>query len=309
MIQSQFAADVREGLGHPGQKKLPPDYFYDDLGTTLFEAITLLPTYGLTRADVRLIKAHAPDITAACEGLSRVAELGSGTGVKTRPILSACPSAPLYVPIDVSQAALDRCRGELEGFRVEGIRSTYIDGLGLALADRHDDSPVLVLFLGSTIGNFERDAVAPFLEEARACLRPGDCLLLGTDLVKDVDQMLLAYDDPVGVTAAFNLNVLARINRELGADFDLRRFRHVAKWDAGCRRIEMHLRSTREQVVRIPALRHPVHFDEGETIWTESSHKFEQGEICEMGARGGFRCLSQWVDEEWPFAETLFVAK
>lgn len=309
MIRSQFAADVEEGLGRPGQKQLPSDYFYDDLGTALFEAITLLPEYGLTRADVRLIKAHAGDMAAACAGLSRVVELGSGTGVKTRPILSACKSAPLYVPIDVSQAALDRCRGELEGFRVEGIRSTYVDGLALALSDRRDDSSVLVLFLGSTIGNFERNAVAPFLTEVRACLRTGDCLLLGTDLVKDVDQMLLAYDDPVGVTAAFNLNVLARINRELGGDFDLRSFRHVARWNAGCRRIEMHLQSTREQAVSIPALREPVYFDEGETIWTESSHKFERGEICDMGARGGFRCLLQWVDEEWPFAETLFVAQ
>ena len=309
MIESQFAADVREGLGGNGQKRLPPHYFYDDLGTTLFEAITLLPEYGLTRADVRLIKVHAAELASVCAAACRIVELGSGTGSKTRPILSAYRTPPLYLPIDVSQAALDRCRGELEGFAVRGIRATYIDGLDPALRDRPSDSSVLVLFLGSTIGNFERDVVAPFLSGVRRCLRPGDHLLLGADLVKDVPQLLAAYDDPLGITAAFNLNVLARINRELGGDFDLRTFRHAARWNAACRRIEMHLRSTRVQTVRIPAIREPVPFAEGETIWTESSHKFELEEIGEMGARGGFRCAAQWVDEEWPFAETLFVAQ
>lgn len=309
MRQSQFAADVRRGLGRPGQKQLPPHYFYDDLGTTLFEAITLLPEYGLTRADIRLIRSKAPELAARCAGAARLVELGSGTGSKTRPILSAFQSPPQYIPVDVSQAALDRCRGELEGFAVHGIRATYLDGLDLALRDRPAGVSALVLFLGSTIGNFERDAIVPFLGGVRRCLRNGDHLLLGADLVKDIQQLLAAYDDPLGITAAFNLNVLARINRELDSDFDLRKFRHEARWNAACRRIEMHLRSACRQTVCVPAIHEPVSFEEGETIWTESSHKFELNEICEMGALAGFRCEARWVDEEWPFAEILFVAQ
>jgi L-histidine N-alpha-methyltransferase len=308
MTSTQFAADVQEGLFRPGQKQLPPNYFYDDLGTTLFEAITLLPEYGLTRADVRLIRAHAPDLAALCNRASQIVELGSGTGSKTRPILKAWRHAPVYVPIDVSQAALDRCRAELRGFTVRGVQGTYLDGLKMALAGRGQE-PVLVLFLGSTIGNFDRNDVAPFLSQVHALLRPGDWLLLGTDLVKDHEQMLLAYDDPTGVTAAFNLNVLARINRELGGNFNLRRFHHEARWNEEGRRIEMHLRSDGEQSVCVPSILGPIQFRDGETIWTESSHKFDLAEICDAGMRGGFHCVARWVDQEWPFAETLFVAQ
>ncbi|MEO8658470.1 MAG: L-histidine N(alpha)-methyltransferase [Bryobacteraceae bacterium] len=308
MNRSQFAADVQEGLCRSGQKQLPPNYFYDDLGTTLFEAITLLPEYGLARADVRLIKTHAPDLAALCNRARQIVELGSGTGSKTRPILTAWKQAPLYVPIDVSQAALDRCRAELGGFTVHGVQGTYLEGLKMALAGRSKE-PVLVLFLGSTIGNFDRDDVAPFLSEVHALLRSGDWLLLGTDLVKDHEQMLLAYDDPTGVTAAFNLNVLARINRELGGNFNLRRFRHEARWNEEGRRIEMHLRSEGEQSVCVPGMQGPIEFLDGETIWTESSHKFDLAEICDAGMRGGFHCVTRWVDQEWPFAETLFVAQ
>ncbi len=165
-----------------------------------------------------------------------------------------------------------------------------------------------MLFLGSTIGNFDRDAGEEFLHEAREILRPGDALLLGTDLEKSVELQMLAYDDPAGVTAAFNLNLLARINRELGADFDLSCFRHEARWNYAERRIEMHLRSTHRQTVHIPAASLRLMLDEDETIWTESSHKYQAGEILEMAARTGFRCDGQWIDGEWPFAQNLLIA-
>jgi uncharacterized SAM-dependent methyltransferase len=165
-----------------------------------------------------------------------------------------------------------------------------------------------VLFLGSTIGNFDREAGEVFLREVRAVLQPGDALLLGTDLEKSVEDQLLAYDDPAGVTAAFNLNLLGRINRELGANFDLSCFCHEARWNAVERRIEMHLRSLRRQRVEIAAAGLGVVIDAGETIWTESSHKYRLEEVVTMAERTGFRCDGQWVDEEWPFAQNLLKA-
>ena len=166
-----------------------------------------------------------------------------------------------------------------------------------------------MLFLGSTIGNFDRDAGDEFLREMRAILRPGDALLLGTDLEKSVELQLLAYNDPAGVTAAFDLNLLARINRELGADFDLAGFQHEARWNSAERRIEMHLRSLRRQTVHVPAASLRFMLDEDETIWTESSHKYKADEIPAMAARTGFRCDGQWIDREWPFAQNLLIAE
>ena len=191
---------------------------------------------------------------------------------------------------------------------IVGYEQPYLEGLRSVAEGRGDRHHILVLFLGSTIGNFDRDAGDAFLREVRATLRTGDALLLGTDLEKPVELQLLAYDDPAGVTAAFNLNLLARINRELGADFDLSCFRHEARWNYADRRIEMHLRSTCRQSVRIPAANLRVVLDEDETIWTESSHKYKAGEIPEMAVRAGFRCDAQWLDEEWPFAQNLLIA-
>jgi uncharacterized SAM-dependent methyltransferase len=172
---------------------------------------------------------------------------------------------------------------------------------------RDDREHLLVLFLGSTIGNFDREAGDGFLREVCATLRTGDALLLGTDLEKSVAVQILAYDDPASVTAAFNRNLLARINRELGADFDLSRFEHQARWNTEERRIEMHLRSTRQQEVTIPAAGIKVRFKEGETIWTESSHKYRPADVVAMAQRTGFRCDGQWIDEEWPFAQNLLI--
>jgi L-histidine N-alpha-methyltransferase len=184
-----------------------------------------------------------------------------------------------------------------------------LEGLRAVVEGRGEQDHLLVLFLGSTIGNFDRDAGEEFLREMRAILRPRDALLLGTDLEKSAELQLLAYDDPAGVTSAFNLNLLGRINRELGADFDLSSFQHEARWNAAERRIEMHLRSKRRQSVQIPAAALRIMLDEDETIWTESSHKYNAEEITGMAARTGFRCGGQWIDSEWPFAQNLFVAE
>jgi L-histidine Nalpha-methyltransferase len=190
-----------------------------------------------------------------------------------------------------------------------GFEKPYLEGLRAVANRLDDDEPLLVLFLGSTIGNFDRDAGQEFLRDVRATLRRGDALLLGTDLVKDISTQVLAYDDPAGVTAAFNLNLLARINRELGADFDLTHFQHEARWNNPERRMEMHLLSVCRQRVHIPAAGLQVTLDEGETIWTESSHKYFADEVAEMARQTGFRCAAQWIDEEWPFAQNLLMAE
>jgi L-histidine N-alpha-methyltransferase len=176
-------------------------------------------------------------------------------------------------------------------------------------AQRKDGQHLFVLFLGSTIGNFDRQAGVKFLNEVRRILLPGDSLLLGTDLEKPAAQLIHAYDDQLGVTAAFNRNLLVRINRELDADFDLSQFAHVAKINPVERSVEMHLESKRRQVVNIPAAEVVVEFQEGETIWTESSHKYSAAEICGTARDSGFRCAAQWIDEEWPFAENLLIAE
>jgi L-histidine N-alpha-methyltransferase len=178
-----------------------------------------------------------------------------------------------------------------------------------AAARRNENDQLLVLFLGSTIGNFDRDAAERFLTEVRRILFRGDALLLGTDLEKPLPQLLAAYDDTLGVTAAFNLNLLARINRELGADFDLTAFRHEARYNTLHQRVEMHLRSMRDQTVGIPRAGCSVSFLKEETVWTESSHKYRAEDIPAMARRNGFRCDSQWMDTEWPFAESLLIAE
>jgi len=190
-----------------------------------------------------------------------------------------------------------------------GFEREYVEGLVEVAARRRSGQCLLVLFLGSTIGNFDRGPGEDFLLEVRRILEPGDALLLGTDLEKPVPQMLLAYDDPLGVTAAFNLNLLARINRELDADFVLHHFTHVALYNQEERRIEMHLRSNRDQLVTIPGADVVVRFRKDETIWTESSHKFGPDEVTSVAGRTGFRCDAQWIDQEWPFAESLLVAE
>ncbi|MBZ5617203.1 MAG: L-histidine N(alpha)-methyltransferase [Acidobacteriia bacterium] len=309
-LENEFAREVRAGLTRPGQKTLPCHYLYDDVGSALFEAITYLPEYGLTRADARVIQAHAGDLLECLPPNIVTAELGSGTGTKTRAILERLQQRQTvtYFPIDVSEVALEKCAQDLGPLgSVFPIAASYLDGLREVAAGRADGQTLLVLFLGSTIGNFEPEAATDFLYGIRSCLQPGDALLLGTDLVKSVELLRAAYDDPTGVTAAFNLNLLARINRELDADFDLRQFEHVIRYDAPLQRIEMHLRSRVYQSVCIRAAELNVDFVPNETIFTEACHKFRPEQICAMARTAGFRMEAQWTDLEWPFAESLLV--
>jgi L-histidine N-alpha-methyltransferase len=309
----EFAREVRESLSKPGQRELPSKYLYDELGSALFEAICVLPEYGVTRADARLLERYAPEIVGRLHSPLQVAELGSGSGKKTRWILTALAQRQrtYYYPIEISRSALEACEkemGQIDLVSVVGYEKTYLDGLRAVAARRNALDHLLVLFLGSTIGNFDREAGDDFLREVRKTLRRGDALLLGTDLVKDVNTQLVAYEDPTGVTAAFNLNLLARINRELRGDFCLSRFRHEARWNAVERRIEMHLVSTCHQNIHIREASLQFAVEPGETIWTESSHKYFAGEVAGMAARTGFACDAQWVDTVWPFAQNLLVA-
>jgi dimethylhistidine N-methyltransferase len=310
---AEFATDVRDSLTKPGQRELPSKYLYDEVGSALFETICVLPEYGLTRADARLLEKYSTKIVGRLPSPIQVAELGSGSGKKTRWILEALSRRQMtyYYPIEISPSALAACAkelGQIDLVSIVGYEQPYLEGLRAVADGRGERDHLFVLFLGSTIGNFDRDAGDAFLREMRAILRTGDALLLGTDLEKSVELQLQAYDDPAGVTAAFNLNLLARINRELGADFDLTSFRHEARWNATERRIEMHLRSTRRQTVHIRAANLRIMLGEKETIWTESSHKYQAEEIPEIAARTGFCCDAQWIDSEWPFAQNLLIA-
>ncbi len=310
----EFAEDVRAGLSRSGQKELPSKYFYDGVGSALFEVISHLPEYGLTRADERVLRRYAHEIVDRLPSPVAVAELGSGSGKKTRWLLEAIArrQRTSYYPVEISRAALEMCRrelGDIDSISIVGFENEYLEGLAKAAAHRKPGQHLFVLFLGSTIGNFDRPAGIRFLSQVRRILGAGDCLLLGTDLEKPKSQLLAAYDDELGVTAAFNLNLLARINRELEGNFDLSQFLHVAKLNRAERSVEMHLLSKKRQIVRIPAAGIQVEFREGETIWTESSHKYSAKEMFQIAEEAGFRCEAQWIDAEWPFAENLFVAK
>ncbi len=311
---AEFAADVHAGLSRAGQKKLPPKYFYDAVGSALFDAISHLPEYGLTRADERLLRRNASRIVDHLRLPVDVAELGPGNGRKTRWLLRALVERQptTYFPIEISRAALAACRrrfGRIGSLEVVGYQREFLDGVREVAAARREGRRLLVLFLGSTIGNFDRHEANEFLRKIGACLAPGDALLLGTDLEKPVARLLEAYDDAQGVTAAFNRNVLARANRELGADFDVAAFEHVARYNEAERRIEMHLRANRAMTVRIPAAGLSIRLREGETIWTESSHKYAPDEPCRMALGAGFRPVGQWIDQEWGFSENLWMAE
>ena len=306
---TEFERDVRAGLSKPGQKEFYSKYFYDDLGTALFEAITLLPEYGLTRADLRLLREHARELPHRAGHPSVIVELGSGSGDKAREILPyfAAERRITYCPIDLSAAALSRCLRDLDDIRnveVIPIEDSYIRGLTSASKLRKAGASMLVLFLGSSIGNFEPEVAETFLRGVRENLQPADVFLLSTDLVKPLDRMLPAYDDALGLTAAFNLNLLARINRVLGTDFNLAHFQHEARYNETEQRIEMHLRSRVKQTIPVNH-NFTVELNQGETIWTESSYKFHPQQVRSLSERAGFKCEVQWIDEEWPFAQTV----
>ncbi|MBA3640770.1 MAG: L-histidine N(alpha)-methyltransferase [Acidobacteria bacterium] len=312
-LTAQFAADVRADLSST-PKQLQSKYLYDALGSSLFDAICRLPWYRITRAESALLARHADAIvTSIGKANGTIVELGCGSGEKLVLLAEALQargaSAHVHL-IDISPQAIEHTEQRLTRLHlsVVGHQSTYEEGLRQAAAARRGDGRMLVLLLGSNIGNFDTPAAHAFLRRIRAAVSPGDFLLLGADLAKPELDLIDAYDDPLGVTAAFNKNLLVRINNELGGDFDLAAFDHVAVWNAADQRIEMHLVSRVAQRVRIPAAEMTVSFEAGERIWTESSYKYEPEQIVAMGASAGLASRNQWVDTDVGFALTLFAA-
>jgi dimethylhistidine N-methyltransferase len=305
-----FIADVRYYL-RLDPRQLPSRYLYDPLGSALFDAITLLPWYGVTRAEARLLASHGAEIFKRLGGLSTVLELGSGNGEKLHLLLAEATSPrPLVIDlVDVSSTALvssSRALADLDEVTIVTHQASYEDGLRELAGRPHASGRCLVLFLGSNIGNFDPPGCDAFLRTVRAALRPGDGFLLGADLVKPEHELQLAYDDPLGVTAAFNRNILQRINRELGGHFDLQAFSHRAVWNGSESRMEMHLVSAHAQDVRIEAASLDVEFAAGDAIWTESSYKFEPADLIARVERSGFRSVDRWVDAADRFELILF---
>jgi len=307
---AEFAGEVRFYLSRR-PRQLPSRFFYDALGSALFEAITRLPWYHVTRAELGLLRSHARAILNRPEAPARLVELGSGSGEKLAALLaSASPGLPpgqLHL-IDVSPAALAAASLALAAVvptQVVTHEASYEEGLERMRRATPPDGRTLVAFLGSNIGNFEPDPARDLLARVRRVLRPGDELLIGVDLVKPERDLILAYDDPLGVTAAFNRNLLVRINRELDGQVDVSGFRHAAVWNASESRVEMHLVSARRQRVRIPRAACDFTMDEGETIWTESSYKFDDQSLARLLGDSGFAPQAQWVDRGARFALTL----
>jgi L-histidine N-alpha-methyltransferase len=312
-----FAGDVRRGLTSES-KSLSPKYFYDELGSQLFEAICLLPEYYLTRAEGEIFARRSAEIVERASEGSRVTlfELGSGSATKTRRIVEALVAKQgelKYVPVDISPAALEAgahaLMQDFESLEVSAYASDYDAALPLLAGELREGERALVLFLGSNVGNFDREGAREFLKKVRRVLRAGDCLLLGADLKKDRAVLEAAYDDALGVTAAFNLNLLARINRELRADFHVRDFRHVALYDEREGRVEMHLESAREQTVNLGALGVSINFREGERIHTENSYKYDLDGLSALAAETGFARAETWLDSAERFSSNLFVAE
>lgn len=312
-----FAEDVRRGLT-AAPKVLYPKYLYDALGSRLFEAICELPEYYPTRAEAEIFRDHAGEIAASLGGRLRLLELGSGDAQKTSLLVAAvlARQADLdYLPIDISPSAIEKSRALLESSH-PGLRFSPLTGDYQAVlrALRREILPpgadrTLVLFLGSTIGNLEPAERRSLLRDVRALLVPGDALLLGADLDKPEEILLPAYDDALGVTAAFNLNLLVRINRELGGAFDIRAFRHRARFDRERGRIEMHIESLRDQAVPIRALGLEIPFRQGETIHTESSYKFRPDQLADLAAATGFTLSRVWYDSARRFGSHLLLAE
>jgi dimethylhistidine N-methyltransferase len=302
---------VRSGLSAI-PKRLPPWLFYDAAGSRLFEEITELPEYYLTRTERGILAQHAGEMMDRASGGARlrIAELGAGSAEKTRHLLNAAvrlQGAVLYEPVDVSVTALlvaqSRIESEIPSVQVRPLAMDYTNGFRLDPAGRGERR--MVLYIGSSIGNFEPDEAAHVLAKVRSQLQRGDVLLLGVDLVKDEPTLLAAYNDAAGVTAAFNKNMLARLNRDLAAGFDPDAFAHRAVWNAAHSRIEMHLVSLAAQRVPIAALDLEVEFAEGETIHTESSYKYRHGEAEQMLAGAGFKTAGRWTDDRGWFAVYL----
>jgi L-histidine N-alpha-methyltransferase len=307
-----FADDVRKGLSGQ-QKRFLPKYFYDELGSQLFDAICLLPEYYLTRAENEILARYADEIAAALEGHKTLLEMGSGSASKTRLLIEALlrrQSELLFIPVDISATALESSsRILLQSYprlKIEAYAADYF--AGLAELGKKPRPRTLALFLGSNISNFDRDEAFRFLSALRDVLQKGDALLLGVDLKKDPAVLEAAYNDALGVTSAFNLNVLARINRELGGTFNLRAFKHHAFYNEAAGRIEIYIQSLINQSVRIEKLDLEVEFAEGELIHTENSYKYDMTGIRELAAQTGFELSRTWLDSQERFSSNLLLA-
>jgi len=307
-----LADDVRKGLAAQ-PKRFLPKYFYDELGSQLFEAICLLPEYYLTRAENEILERYADQIIAAVDGPKTLVEMGSGSASKTRLIIEALLRRQpelLFIPVDISASALESSsRILLQSYpqlRIEAYAADYFAGLAeLGKKPRHR---TLALFLGSNISNFDVDEALRFLRALRCVLEKGDAMLLGADLKKDPAVLESAYNDALGVTSAFNLNVLARINRELGGNFDLRAFRHQAFYNEAVGRIEIYIESLFDQKVRIEKLDLDVEFAAGELIHTENSYKYDTSGIARLARQTGFALSRTWLDSQERFSSNLLLA-
>jgi L-histidine N-alpha-methyltransferase len=307
-----LAEDVRRGL-LTQPKRFLPKYFYDQLGSQLFEAICLLPEYYITRAENEILELYADEIVSSLDGNTTLLEMGSGSASKTRLIIEALlrkQEQLRFIPVDISATALDSSsRILLQSYpqlEIEAYAADYF--AGLAELGKTQRSRTLALFLGSNISNFDPEEALKFLRALRQMLREGDALLLGADLKKEKSVIEAAYNDALGVTAAFNLNVLARINRELGGDFDLRAFQHRAFYNETAGRVEIYIESTREQTVTISQLEMTVQFAEGEQIHTENSYKYDLSDIASLANETGFTRARTWLDEKQQFSSNLLLA-
>jgi dimethylhistidine N-methyltransferase len=307
-----LAEDVRRGLSSQ-PKRFLPKYFYDQLGSQLFEAICLLPEYYLTRAENEILERYADEIVSSVDGNTTLVEMGSGSASKTRLIIEALlrkQSELLFIPVDISASALDSSsRILLQSYpqlSVEAYAADYF--AGLAELGKQQRGRTLALFLGSNVSNFDPDEALNFLRALREMLSDGDALLLGADLKKDKNILDAAYNDALGVTAAFNLNVLARINRELGGNFDLRAFQHRASYNETAGRVEIYIESTREQTVSISQLEMQVQFAAGEQIHTENSYKYDLSDIARLAGETGFTRAHTWLDQKEQFSSNLLLA-
>ncbi len=303
---NKFAEDVRRGLTS-NPKSLPPKYFYDALGSRLFEAICLLPEYYLTRAETEIFERHAAEIVAQLPGPTGMVELGSGSSIKTRLLIEAILSSQdrlHYQPVDISATMLEESAGKLlndyPGLSITAHAGDYTAGLGSIV--RRNGEKLLVLFLGSNIGNYPPDEARGLLQEIRGALQSEDGLLLGADLKKSPAWLLPAYNDAIGVTAAFNLNLLLRINRELEGNFDPTSFEHRAIYHELSGRIEMHLVSRVAQKVCLQGLGLEVDFQAGETIHTESSYKYDLSQLESLAQASGFQPAQTWLDSQARFS-------
>ena len=303
-----FREEVLAGLGR-SRKRLPCKFLYDEAGSRLFDRICELPEYYLTRTEMRIMADYAADMARRAGAGCQVVELGSGSSTKTRLLLDALPSPAGYVPVDISREHLRRSAARLAAaypeVEVLPVCADYTHDFAVP-APTAGTARRMAYFPGSTIGNFEPREALAFLRRLAALVGPGGGLLIGADLKKDPARLHAAYNDADGVTAAFNLNLLVRINRELAADFDTSRFSHYAFFNPSRGRIEMHLLSLRDQVVRVAG--HPIRFETGETIHTESSYKYTPAGFDRLAASAGFSLVERWTDREGLFSVQYLVA-